>query len=141
MGPSLYERIYGKRKAIGAVLLVGGLAGCAVLWWPRSAPPAPIPGATSRLAPASTAQVPGDNAEPESIQVPSAPTAAEGHMAPIVVQRYRVLPGTSLWCIARRQCGSGISWRAIYSANQDRIEDPDLIFPGQELLVRCEGGP
>ena len=29
----------------------------------------------------------------------------------------------------------GISWNAIFEANRDKLEDPDKIFPGQELNI------
>lgn len=44
---------------------------------------------------------------------------------------YVVQPGNSLWRIARRVYGEGLSYTVIYKANQDQIGDPDLIYPGQ----------
>ncbi len=54
--------------------------------------------------------------------------AAEDHGpgALVVVQ-----PGNSLWRIARRTYGRGARYTLIYNANQQQIEDPDLIYPGQ----------
>ncbi|KKS26065.1 MAG: Peptidoglycan-binding lysin domain-containing protein, partial [Parcubacteria group bacterium GW2011_GWA2_42_11] len=31
--------------------------------------------------------------------------------------------------------GSGNKWRRIYNANKDKIQDPNLIYPGQELVI------
>ncbi len=45
--------------------------------------------------------------------------------------RVVVQPGNSLWRIARRTYGVGVSYTTIYQANADRIRDPNLIFPGQ----------
>jgi hypothetical protein len=42
-----------------------------------------------------------------------------------------VQPGNSLWRIARRVYGRGISYTVIYQANAIQIGDPDLIYPGQ----------
>ncbi|MEM9047545.1 MAG: LysM peptidoglycan-binding domain-containing protein [Pseudomonadota bacterium] len=42
-----------------------------------------------------------------------------------------VQPGNNLWTIARQRLGSGIRYTYIYTANRDRIRDPDLIYPGQ----------
>jgi hypothetical protein len=42
-----------------------------------------------------------------------------------------VQPGSSLWRIARQSYGAGGRYAIIYSANRDRIGDPDLIYPGQ----------
>jgi len=44
---------------------------------------------------------------------------------------YLVRPGNNLWEIARRTYGDGLRYTVIYSANHDRIRDPDLIYPGQ----------
>ena len=29
----------------------------------------------------------------------------------------------------------GVSWQSIYEANRDKIDDPDKIFPGQEITI------
>jgi len=42
-----------------------------------------------------------------------------------------VQPGNSLWRIARRTYGHGMSYTVIYNANKGQIRDPDLIYPGQ----------
>lgn len=46
-----------------------------------------------------------------------------------------VQPGNSLWRLARRTYGKGLSYTLIYAANKDRIKDPDLIYPGQVFAV------
>lgn len=46
---------------------------------------------------------------------------------------YTVQAGDTLGSIASSQGGS---WKGIYEANQDVIDDPDLIFPGQTLDIR-----
>jgi nucleoid-associated protein YgaU len=43
--------------------------------------------------------------------------------------------GDNLWRIARRNYGRGIKYQAIFAANQDVIEDPHWIFPGQVFVV------
>lgn len=55
---------------------------------------------------------------------------------------YRVVAGDSLWAIACRDLGSGTNreidrrWREIYAANREVIGlNPDLIFPGQMLVI------
>ncbi|HUW22530.1 MAG TPA: LysM peptidoglycan-binding domain-containing protein [bacterium] len=42
-----------------------------------------------------------------------------------------------LWNIAkkRRFYGDPWKWKRIYRANQDKIKDPDLIYPGQRLTI------
>ena len=46
-----------------------------------------------------------------------------------------VQPGNSLWRLARRTYGKGLSYTVIYAANKDRIKNPDMIFPGQVFSV------
>jgi nucleoid-associated protein YgaU len=48
---------------------------------------------------------------------------------------YVVVNGDSLSKIAKREYGDANKWRTIYEANKDLIDDPDLIYPGQELKV------
>jgi nucleoid-associated protein YgaU len=47
-----------------------------------------------------------------------------------------VLRGESLWRIAERIYGDPLLWRQIYADNHATITDPDLIYPGQVLLLR-----
>ena len=48
---------------------------------------------------------------------------------------------TEYYVVKRGDCLStiapkyGISWRELYNANRDKIDDPDLIFPGQKLRI------
>jgi nucleoid-associated protein YgaU len=43
--------------------------------------------------------------------------------------------GDSLWRISRITYGDGTRYAVVYRANRDRIRDPNLIHPGQVLLV------
>jgi len=45
-----------------------------------------------------------------------------------------------LWRIAEYEdvYGDPWKWPSIYSANKDQIKDPDLIFPGQELIIPAQ---
>lgn len=49
--------------------------------------------------------------------------------------RYAVARGDSLWRISDRHYNEGKFYPRIFSANRDRISDPDLIYPCQRLLV------
>ena len=49
--------------------------------------------------------------------------------------RFTVQPGNSLWRIARATYGQGILYTVIYSANAEKIKEPDLIYPGQILTL------
>jgi nucleoid-associated protein YgaU len=52
---------------------------------------------------------------------------------------YTVVQGDSLSKIAKREYGDANKWRQIYQANKDVIENPDLIEPGQNLIIPDEG--
>ncbi len=52
---------------------------------------------------------------------------------------YVVRQGNSLWVIARRLYGEGTRYTAIYSANRAQIQNPDLIYPGQQFKVPHSG--
>lgn len=45
---------------------------------------------------------------------------------------YTVQSGDSLSKIGSKY---GVSWQAIYDANRDKLDDPDKIYPGQELTI------
>ena len=61
--------------------------------------------------------------------------AATASIAQVVVQ-----PGENLWKLARNAYGSGPRYIVIYRANQDKIHEPNKIFPGQELAVPATAG-
>jgi LysM repeat protein len=52
---------------------------------------------------------------------------------------HTVVKGDTLWDIAERYYGDGSRWPEIYEANKDEIQDPDLIYPGQEFTIPGEG--
>ena len=49
--------------------------------------------------------------------------------------QYTVESGDTLSSIAEQFLGDADRWRAIFQANRDQIEDPDVIFPGQVLRI------
>ncbi|ETX05136.1 LysM peptidoglycan-binding domain-containing protein [Candidatus Entotheonella palauensis] len=51
--------------------------------------------------------------------------------------RYTVQPGDSLWGIAARPAiyQDPLLWPILYQGNRDRLSDPDMIYPRQELAV------
>ena len=46
-----------------------------------------------------------------------------------------VQPGESLSKIARAHYGDPMKWKAIFDANAAKISNPDLIHPGDELII------
>jgi nucleoid-associated protein YgaU len=48
---------------------------------------------------------------------------------------FDVQPGNNLWHLAERSFGDGQRYTEIYQANQGKITDPNLIYPGQVFAV------
>lgn len=48
---------------------------------------------------------------------------------------YTVVKGDCLWSIAKKLFGNGTRWREIYNLNRDKISNPNLIYPGQVLVI------
>lgn len=59
-----------------------------------------------------------------------AKAAEEQPTGTIVVQR-----GDNLWRIARNAYGQGVAYTIIFQANRSRINDPNVIFPGQTFKL------
>jgi nucleoid-associated protein YgaU len=56
---------------------------------------------------------------------------------------YRVREGDFLAKIAGKKNlggGEGLTWERIYQANRDKIKDPNIIYPGQELQIPTKPG-
>jgi nucleoid-associated protein YgaU len=65
---------------------------------------------------------------------PQQSSASSGQRQP-QQREYIVKPGDSLSKIARQVYGSTSGWQKIYNANRDTIKDPDLIHPGQKIIL------
>ena len=63
---------------------------------------------------------------------PASPAPGSGTST---VRVYEVKKGDSLSKIARHFYGKADLWPKIYEANRSSIENPDLIYPGQELKI------
>lgn len=76
-------------------------------------------------------------AEPEAAPSPSlAEQPAEPtESAAAEVRVYTVVSGDTLWAISERMYGKGSHYMKIFEANTDVLENPDRIFPGQELRI------
>lgn len=49
--------------------------------------------------------------------------------------RHEVVKGETLWGLAERYLGNPYRWPLIYEANRSTVQDPDLIEPGQLLVI------
>lgn len=64
----------------------------------------------------------GASSRPSHVAIPSVETAT-------------VARGDSLWRISQRHYGSGYLYLELYDANSRKIRDPNMIFPGQVLVL------
>jgi nucleoid-associated protein YgaU len=62
-----------------------------------------------------------------SSTAPTAPASGASN------RTYTVVSGDSLSKIAKREYGDASKWHRIFEANRDKIQNPDLIHPGQVL--------
>ena len=53
-------------------------------------------------------------------------------------QTYTVQKGDTLSHIAQRHYGKASKWHAIFEANRDQLDNPDLIQPGQVLKLPAD---
>jgi LysM repeat protein len=72
-----------------------------------------------------------EKAVPESVNIEEA-SAVE---AKTEGRTYIVKSGDTLWKIAENMYGGGDKYMKIFEANAALLENPDKIFPGQELLI------
>ena len=64
------------------------------------------------------------------------PQAAEAPVAEDqAASTYTVQSGDTLWKIAESVYGDGSEYKKIFEANQELLESPDRIFPGQKLTI------
>ena len=70
----------------------------------------------------------GGKAEPAEADLPA--NTGEEESA-----TYTVQSGDTLWKISEQVYGDGASYMKIFEANTELLENPDQIFPGQELII------
>ncbi len=75
-----------------------------------------------------------DNPDFSDVKSGSSSTAPAPEAAPSQ-KTYTVAAGDSLSKIAQHHYGNANLWNKIYEANKDTIKNPDLIHPGQQLII------
>lgn len=90
---------------------------------------ATAPAQATAPAPTATADKPAEVAAAPATAETTAPKL-EAVDGAVIIRR-----GDSLWRISRRVYGHGVRFSNIYLANQDQIQDPDRIWPGQVFRV------
>ncbi|MGA7991145.1 MAG: LysM peptidoglycan-binding domain-containing protein [Thermoanaerobaculia bacterium] len=74
--------------------------------------------------------------EPDFSDVKSGSGSTAGAPAGQTATRtYTVVGGDSLSKIAKKIYGDASRWKEIWEANKDKVKNPDLIHPGQELKI------
>lgn len=75
---------------------------------------------------------------PPEQEAETAPAPAPSEAVPADdagMKTYTVKSGDSLWKIAEAMYGNGSKYTEIFEANKDILDNPDKIFPGQELKI------
>lgn len=67
--------------------------------------------------------------------VSSSSSTAAAPAGGAVTRTYTVVGGDSLSKIAKKIYGDANRWKEIWEANKDKVKNPDLIQPGQELKI------
>lgn len=105
----------------------------------KPAPPEPEPAPTPTPEPEPTPKPSAAPAAPEP-EVSSAPDPEPAAQDPAdsdagEQKTYTVQSGDTLSKIAEQHYGDGSKYTKIFEANRSVLEDPDKIYPGQELVI------
>jgi nucleoid-associated protein YgaU len=95
-------------------------------------PPSHAPAAAGSSAPAPTTQA-ANGPQQTGTSVAAQNSAANPVVAEI--NTATVSRGDSLWRISRSRLGKGTRYTVIYEANSSQIRNPNLIYPGQVLVM------
>ena len=73
------------------------------------------------------------------VATPTVAVAKKKEPAPAVNPKsngtHVVQSGDTLWAIAKKYYGNGNQYTKIFNANKDKIKNPNLIYPGQKLVI------
>ena len=78
---------------------------------------------------------PAAKSEPEAVVVESEAADTATTESADQGRTYTVQSGDTLWAIAAKMYGSGGKYMKIFEANKGVLDNPDKIFPGQELVI------
>jgi nucleoid-associated protein YgaU/ElaB/YqjD/DUF883 family membrane-anchored ribosome-binding protein len=101
-------------------------------------------------APAPAAQAPTAQPQPDVAANSPAPVTAAASGEPKTIQQAPleqsdssviIRRGDTLWQISRRVYGQGVRYTTIYLANENQINNPDMIEPGQIFTVPRDALP
>jgi nucleoid-associated protein YgaU len=79
-------------------------------------------------------EAPAETSATGTVSEPSAESQPELEAAPSQ-ETYVVQAGDSLSAIAQRFYGDANAYMRIFDANRDKLDNPDMIHPGQELVI------
>ena len=113
-----------------AVLLCLGAAQARAEYAPETASE-PRPSSEPRLR----ADKPQQSAALQPARASHGNSASDEDASAPTVARKVVSRGESLWRISRITYGDGGRYALLYRANRDHIRDPNLIYPGQTLVL------
>jgi nucleoid-associated protein YgaU len=82
-----------------------------------------------------TSSVPASQPDFSNVQSGTSAVSGGGGTGTPAAQHYTVQKGDTLSHIAKHVYGKASGWHAIFEANRDQIDDPDLIRPGQVLVI------
>jgi nucleoid-associated protein YgaU len=88
-------------------------------------PPTTVATQSAPSAEAIIETAPQPQGEPEAAPAPAAPSQ----------ETYVVQSGDTLSAIAQRFYGDANAYMRIFESNRDKLDNPDLIQPGQELVI------
>jgi nucleoid-associated protein YgaU len=80
-----------------------------------------------------------DVIEDSELSVPNEPNDKAAQGKTYIVQ-WKKKDTDCLWKISKKVYNDSSYWPAIYIANKDQIKNPDLIFPGQKLVIPPKPG-